>query len=927
MTERLFLLDAYALIFRAYYAFIRNPRIDSTGRDTSAVFGFALTLLDIIEKEAPTHIAVVFDPPGGSFRHREYPEYKAQREETPEGIRIAVPLIKEMLAAFRILVIEVPDFEADDTIGTLAKQAEQKGMTVMMVTPDKDFGQLVTEHIKMYRPKTGGGGGYEIWGVEEVCQKFGLSDPSQMIDYLGLVGDSADNIPGCKGIGPKTAEKLLAEYGDIDGIYAHQGELKGATAKKILEGEELTRFSRYLATIRLDAPIRFDSEDLLYKEPDMAAVRESFNSLEFRTLLKRLESSPTNTPDLFSSNGTNDEPQNDLFQSSSDNGGNALNTLADIPHQYIIVETDEEIQSCIRVFSAVPYFAFDTETDSKDALVANIVAITFCAQSGQAYFVPMPADEEEARLRLTLFQPLFADKSIGKIGQNLKYDIQVLARYGIEVQGVYFDTMLAHYLLFPDLRHNMDEMAETLLRYRTITYSEMIKGDGKQERHIREIPLSELADYAMEDADITWQLYELLKPMLIQSDMYSLFEKIEMPLVSVLAGMERCGVMLDTSILERTASGLTDEMNALESKIYEQAGHEFNVNSPSQVGTVLFEELQISDKPKKTKTGNYSTNEEILVKLQDKHPIIADILEYRGIKKLLSTYIEALPDMRYPDGKLHTSFNQAVATTGRLSSSNPNLQNIPIRTDAGRELRAAFVPDNDESIFMSADYSQIELRLMAHLSEDKSLIQAFLDGEDIHRATAAKIYDLPLKEVTDDMRRHAKTANFGIIYGISAFGLSERLNISRTDAKALIDGYFVSYPGVKAYMDRCVEEAKEKGYVTTLFDRKRFLQNINSRNAVVRGYAERNAINAPIQGTAADLIKLAMIRVHEEILSRGLKSRMILQVHDELNFNVLRSEREEMEDLVRKCMEGVMPTLRVPLIAEIGVGANWLEAH
>lgn len=926
MTERLFLLDAYALIFRAYYAFIRSPRIDSTGRDTGAVFGFALTLLDILEKESPEHIAVVFDPPGGSFRHREYAEYKAQREETPEGIRIAVPLIKEILAAFRIPAVEVPDFEADDTIGTLAKQAEEQGLAVRMVTPDKDFGQLVSERIKIYRPKSGGG--YETWGPAEVCEKFGLSIPGQMIDYLGLVGDSSDNIPGCKGIGAKTAEKLLAEYGSIDGIYAHQDELKGAVAKKIQEGEEQTRFSRYLATIRTDAPIVFDSEAYRRTSPDMAAVRECFAALEFRTLLKRLESTPTDAPatDLFAGMVQAQEPPTDLFGEGTDATGLPLKKLTDVPHEYTILKTEEEIADCIRMFSATPCFSFDTETDSKDALRANIVAITLCAESGRAFFIPLPEDEEIGKRRLDLLRPLFADTAIGKVGQNMKYDIQVLSRYGIEVRGQLFDTMIAHYLLFPDLRHNMDEMAETLLGYCTIHYSDLV-GSDKQEVHIRQVPLQNLADYAMEDADITWQLYERLNAMLSEAGMTSLFESIEMPLVPVLADMERSGVKLDTEVLRRTASGLSEEMQRIKDEIYRLAGHSFNINSPSQVGTVLFEELQITEKPKKTKSGSYSTNEEILVKLQEKHPIVRLILDYRGIKKLLSTYVEALPEMRYPDGKLHTSFNQTVATTGRLSSSNPNLQNIPIRTEVGRGLRAAFVPDNDECIFMSADYSQIELRLMAHLSEDESLIQAFLHGEDIHRATASKIYRLPLVEVTDDMRRRAKTANFGIIYGISAFGLSERLNISRTEAKALIEGYFASYPGVKAYMDRSIAEAKRQGYVTTLFGRKRFLRDINSANAVVRGYAERNAINAPIQGSAADLIKLAMIRIHEEINERKLRSRMILQVHDELNFNVLRPEAAEVRELVRSCMEGVMPSLRVPLIAEIGEGANWLEAH
>ncbi|WP_373813617.1 DNA polymerase I [Porphyromonas loveana] len=925
-AERLFLLDAYALIFRAYYAFIRAPRLDSSGRDTGAVFGFALTLLDILEKESPHYLAVVFDPPGGSFRHREYPEYKAQREETPEAIRLAVPLIKELLAAFRVPVVEVPDFEADDAIGTLARQAAAEGLEVRMVTPDKDFGQLVTDTIRIYRPKTSGGG-YETWGPEEVTAKFGLSRPEQMIDYLALVGDASDNIPGCKGIGAKTAEKLLADYDSIDGIYANVDAFKGALARKIAEGEEQTRFSRYLATIRTDAPVAFDRDTFRRVAPDMEAVRACFGALEFRSLLRRVEAPAPDVPagDLFADEAATDASSvADLFADGAASATAGLRSLAEVPHDYIILENDSEIADCVRTLSAVPRFAFDTETDSKDALVAQLVAVTFAAESGRAYFISMPEDADVVRRRLDLLRPLWDNAAIGKVGQNIKYDLQVLARYGVEVRGTLFDTMIAHYLLFPDLRHGMDEMAESLLSYRTIRYDELMPD---KERSIRDVPLQQLADYAMEDADITWQLYERLSPLLDEAGMTDLFCRIEMPLVPVLASMERAGVMLDVDVLNRTASGLNEEMQRIEEEIYRHAGHPFNINSPSQVGAVLFDELAVADKPKKTKSGTYSTNEEILTKLRDRHPVVPLILDYRGLKKLLSTYVDTLPRMRYPDGKLHTSFNQTVATTGRLSSSNPNLQNIPIRTEIGRGLRAAFVPDDEDCIFLSADYSQIELRLMAHLSGDASLIEAFLHGEDIHRATAARIYDLPPAEVTDDMRRRAKTANFGIIYGISAFGLSERLGITRTEAKALIEGYFASYPQVKEYMDRSIAEAGKLGYVTTICGRKRFLRDIHSANSVVRGYAERNAINAPIQGSAADLIKLAMIRIRDEFDARRLQARMILQVHDELNFNVPVAELDEVREIVREGMEGVMPELRVPLIADIGVGANWLEAH
>ncbi|WP_329904608.1 DNA polymerase I [Porphyromonas pogonae] len=922
MEKKIFLLDAYALIFRAYYAFIRSPRIDSKGRNTSAIFGFVLMLEDILEKERPDLIGVVFDPPGGTFRHKEYEAYKAQREETPEAIRLSVPYIKRIIEAYKIPIVEVENYEADDVIGTLAKQAEAQGYTVMMVTPDKDYGQLVTDKSLMYRPKSSGGG-YEIWGPSEVCGKFGLSSTNQIIDYLGLVGDASDNIPGCKGIGPKTAEKLLAEYKSIDGIYEHIDDIKGATRKKLLENKDETYTSRYLAEICTTVPIEFDEQPFLKESPDKDAILEIFRDLEFKSLLPRVlkefaVSSSNDKPfitDLFADNPT------DVFKNDN------LTELSSADSNYHLLDSQSKIDEFYALLNKQQKIAFDTETTNLDPLKAELVAMTFSWKSGEAYFLPIPPERENALALLLPMSKVFKSDKILKIGQNLKYDIQVLANYDFAVEGPLFDTMVAHYLLNPDARHNMDEMAEVYLDYRTIHFSELVGSTAKKNYDLRALPIRKLCDYAAEDADITYRLYETFVPLLREQGLEELMQNIEMPLVPVLASMEREGVKLDTEVLGHKAQDMNAKLLRLENEIHRLAGQSFNINSSQQVGAVLFDKLKIADKPKKTKTGGYSTSEEVLEKLRDKHPIIDRILEYRGLKKLLSTYIESLPELIYPDGKLHSSFNQTVASTGRLSSSNPNLQNIPIRTEEGRMIREAFVPDSDECVFLSADYSQIELRLMAHLSGDKSLIQAFNAGEDIHRATAAKIYGVDSLLVTDDMRRNAKTANFGIIYGISAFGLSERLNIPRSESKMLIEGYFASYPGVKEYMDKSIEDAKETGYVTTLLGRKRYLKDINSANAVVRGYAERNAINAPIQGTAADIIKLAMIRIYNTIKERGLKSRMILQVHDELNFNVYRDELDEMKQIVLDGMQGVLPHLKVPLIAEMGVGANWLEAH
>lgn len=949
MTPKtVYLLDAYALIFRAYYAFIRNPRRDARGRDVSAIFGFTLSLQDLIEKYDPDLIAVAFDPPGGTFRHREYPEYKAQREATPEAIKQAVPLIKELLTAYRIPIIEVADYEADDVIGTLAKQAEESGYEVRMVTPDKDYGQLVTDKSRILRPSTSGG--YEEMGPEEVCNKFGLKYPAQMIDYLGLVGDSADNIPGCKGIGPKGAEKLLTEYDTVENILNNSDHIEGATGKKIRQGKEDIIMSRYLAEICTEVPVTFDAEAYKREKPDGQAVVSLFEELQFRTLLKRvlpdlrpsgtaLQPSPrTSVPvmgDLFDqpalSTDINDNKQSsEGSELSGDMLTTTLHTLADTPHEYRLVENEKEIDWLIDRMMRADAVAFDTETTDLDPLKAELVAMSFSIKEHEGYCLPFPADRKESEKLLEKLHPLFTDRNILKIGQNIKYDMQVLLNYGIEVAAPYFDTMVAHYLLWPDQRHGMDVMAEQLLGYRTMTFAEMT-ADVEHEKgttpDLRQVETRKLCEYAAEDADITLQFYQYLKPLLERDELTKLMDELEMPLVKVLGDMERTGVKLDTAVLQRLEKELEQQLEEIEKKIYGLAGSAFNVNSSKQVGEILFDRLKIDGKPKKTKGGTYSTSEEVLEQLANRHPIVSLILDYRGTKKLLSTYVTPMPEMLYTDGKLHSSFNQTVASTGRLSSSNPNLQNIPIRTDQGRLIREAFVPDNEQCLFLSADYSQIELRLMAHLSGDRSLIDAFKAGQDIHRATAAKIFNVSTDEVTSDMRRQAKTANFGIIYGISAFGLSQRLNIPRNEASDLIKGYFATYPAVRAYMDRSIAEAKEKGYVSTLLGRRRYVEGINSANSVVRGNAERNAINAPIQGTAADIIKLAMNRIFYRMREEGLKSKMILQVHDELNFNVLAKELERIKQIVKWGMEGAMPDLRVPLVADMGVGANWLEAH
>lgn len=921
---KLFLIDAYALIYRSYYAFIKNPRINSKGTNTSAIFGFVNSLEDVLKRENPTHIAVAFDPKGPTFRHEAYEQYKAQREETPEVIRQSVPVIKEIIEAYNIPILEVPNYEADDVIGTVAKQAEKEGFEVYMMTPDKDYGQLVSEHIYMYRPKFGGD--YEIMGIPEVLAKYGLTSVDQVIDLLGLMGDSSDNIPGCPGVGEKTAQKLLEEFGTVENLLDHTDRLKGALQKKIIENAEQIRFSKFLATIKTDVPMQFDAACCTRRQVNEERLIEIYTELEFRTFINRMNPEP---PKPVVSKGPVQGSLFDIFP-GEDAVPSKKSTLADLkstPHTYHLVDTEEKRIELGRFLNDQNFFAFDTETDGIDPLTAGLVGMSFAVKENEAWYVPVPADRTEADRILAHFSSALQNRASQKIGQNIKFDILVLRKYGIRVTGPLFDTMIAHYLLNPELRHGMDYLAETYLKYKTVPIEDLIGPKGKKQLCMRDIPVDRVAEYAAEDADVTLKLKNYFEPELKKEGIESLFYDIEMPLIYVLAEMELTGVTLDTVALKQSSETLTAELKRLEKEIYEAAGMKFNINSSKQVGEVLFDHLKIEEKAKKTKTGSYSTSEDILEKMRAKHPVVGKLLEYRGLKKLLSTYIDALPELINPQtGKIHTSFNQTVTATGRLSSTNPNLQNIPIRDELGREIRKAFTAENDECVFFSADYSQIELRIMAHLSGDKHMIEAFRSGEDIHAATAAKIYGIPVEAVTADMRRKAKTANFGIIYGISVFGLAERLSIPRAESKELIEGYFKSYPDIRRYMDESIEIAKEKGYVETIYKRKRFLPDINSHNAIVRGYAERNAINAPIQGSAADIIKVAMVRIFNRFEAEGLKSKMILQVHDELNFNVHKDELEKVKQIVLEEMEGAI-RLQVPLIADCGEGINWLEAH
>ena len=920
--DKLFLLDAYALIYRAYYAFIKNPRINSKGLNTSAVLGFCNTLHEVLAKEKPTYIGVAFDPHGPTFRSEAYAEYKAQREETPEDIRRSVPIIKEVLAAMRIPVLEAQGFEADDVIGTLAGQAGREGIRTYMLTPDKDYGQLVGGNVVMYRPRHGGG--YETLDADGVCAKYGISSTAQVIDLLGLMGDSADNIPGCPGVGEKTAVKLLAQFGSVDALLERTGELKGALKKKVEENAEQIRFSKFLATIRTDVPVKLDLDALRVTEPDTDALRKIFTELEFKTLLDKFLNRSEN-------NKINANQQLDLFAEIPADGQvggekSILKTLNDTSHTYKLVDTEEDMLALRDFFMTKSFLSLDTETTSTNTIDAELVGLSFSVEENEAFYVPVPAERKEAEKIINIFKPVYECASILKIGQNIKYDLEVLAAYGVELAGPMFDTMIAHYLLQPELRHNMDYMAEVYLGYKTIHIDKLIGPKGKGQRSMRDLPPGEVYEYAAEDADVTLKLKNILEPRLKEAGVWQLFTEVEMPLVRVLAAMEMNGVRLDTTSLAETSQILTQRMTDIEQEIYRLAGEEFNIASPKQVGEILFGKMKIVEKPKKTKTGQYVTSEEVLQQLRGKSEIVGKILEHRGLKKLLGTYVDALPKLVNPrTGHIHTSFNQTVTATGRLSSSDPNLQNIPVRGEDGKEIRKAFVPE-EGCLFFSADYSQIELRIMAHLSGDENMREAFREGHDIHAATAAKIYHETIDTVTRDQRTKAKRANFGIIYGITVFGLAERLDISRKEATELIDGYFATFPRVAEYMEQAKAVAREKGYAETLLHRRRYLSDITSHNATVRGFAERNAINAPIQGTAADIIKIAMVRIYNRFRREGLRSKMILQVHDELNFSVYPDEKEQVERIVLEEMQGAYP-LSVPLVADCGWGANWLEAH
>ena len=950
-TDKLFLLDAYALIYRAYYAFIKNPRINSKGFNTSAILGFVNTLEEVLKKENPSHIGVAFDPSGPTFRHEAYEQYKAQREETPEAIRLSVPVIKDIIRAYRIPILEVSGYEADDVIGTLATEAGKQGITTYMMTPDKDYGQLVSDNVFMYRPKHTGG--FEVMGIEEVKAKFNIQSTAQVIDMLGLMGDSSDNIPGCPGVGEETAQKLIAEFDSIENLLEHTDRLKGALKTKVETNREMIIFSKFLATIKIDVPITLDMNALVREEPDEEKLRKIFEELEFRTLIDRVlkknstplssstSSSSPSTPDLFagtlfaqqkSETTENKGPvQGDLFANFAGDGADSsknsnLTRLEMLDVDYQLIDTEGKRRELIQKLLTTEILSIDTETTGTEPMEAELVGMSFSDAENKGYYVPVPPNREEALKIINELRPLYENEKSLKVGQNIKYDMIVLQNYGVQVRGALFDTMLAHYVLQPELRHNMDYLAEIYLHYQTIHIDELIGAKGKNQKNMRDLPAEDVYRYACEDADITLKLKNVLEKELKEQGAEHLFYEIEMPLVPVLVNIETNGMRLDTEALKQSSEHFTVRLQEIEKNIYELAGETFNIGSPKQVGEVLFDKLKIVEKAKKTKTGQYVTSEEVLESLRGKHAVIGKILEYRGLKKLLSTYIDALPQLiNSRTGRIHTSFNQAVTSTGRLSSSNPNLQNIPIRDEDGKEIRKAFIPD-DGCEFFSADYSQIELRIMAHLSEDKNMIDAFLSGHDIHAATAAKIYKIDIEEVTSDMRRKAKTANFGIIYGISVFGLAERLNVSRQEAKELIDGYFETYPQVKEYMDKSIQVARENGYVETIFHRKRFLPDINSRNAVVRGYAERNAINAPIQGSAADIIKVAMAHIYQRITSNKLKAKMILQVHDELNFSVPASEKELVQQIVIEEMEHAY-RMHVPLKADCGWGNNWLEAH
>ena len=929
--KKLFLLDAMALVFRAYFAFSNNHRVNSKGLNTSAMFGFTNTLLEILKKEKPTHIAVVFDTAAPTHRHDAFEDYKAHREEIPEDIAIAIPYIKRLVRCFNIPVVELDGYEADDIIGTFAVKAEQAGFETFMMTPDKDYGQLVTEHVHIYKPARLGNGA-EILGVKEVCEKYGIERPSQVIDILGLMGDAVDNIPGVPGVGEKTATQLVQQFGTVENLLANTDQLKGKLKEKIENNKEKAMLSKQLATIHCEVPVPFVEEDLLLVEPDKEALTELFTELEFRRLAQQIlgqeievavpEVNENGQMDMFGTAATAPAP----VANEDDNVTN-FNTIQNTKHAYEAVTDEESCRKLVAHLLQQPEVSFDTETTGIDALNAALVGLSFSCTPHEGWYIPVPADQEKAQAVVEIFRPVYEHPSLVKIGQNIKYDMNVLANYGIQVQPPFFDTMVAHYLLQPEMRHNMNVLAETYLNYSPVSIETLIGKKGKDQGSMRDVALEEIKEYAAEDADITLQLKENFAPKLSESPAGKLFHEVEIPLIPVLGAMEREGIKLDIATLQEFSKLLEGDILAIDKEIQSLAGTPFNVSSPKQVGDVLFEVLKIAEKPKKTKTGQYATSEDILSKLSGKHPIVDKILDYREIVKLKSTYVDALPQMVNPTtGRIHTTFNQVVAVTGRLSSDNPNLQNIPIRTSRGREVRKAFVARNDQHILLSADYSQIELRIMAHLCQDPGLLDAFGNNVDIHSATAAKVFGVSLDDVNSDMRRKAKMVNFGIIYGISAFGLAERLNIPRKEAASIIENYFIQYPLIKDYMDGAIEKARKLGYVETILGRRRYLRDINSQNQTVRGFAERNAINAPIQGSAADMIKLAMIRIHETLNNKKLRSRMVLQVHDELVFDVHKDEAEETKALVKELMENALP-LSVPVLVEAGTGHNWLEAH
>ena len=926
--DKLFLIDAYALIYRSYYAFINNPRINSKGLNTSAVMGFCNTLNEVLTKEQPSHIGVAFDH-GLTFRNEAFPQYKAQREETPEDIKRSVPIIKDILGAYHIPVLQVDGFEADDVIGTLALKAGSEGLETYMLTPDKDYAQLVRDNVFMYRPRHGGG--YETMGPEEVNQKYNINSPLQVIDLLALMGDSADNFPGCPGVGEKTASKLINEFGTVENLLENTASVKGKLREKVEGAVEDIKMAKFLATIRTDVPVELDLEQLRLKEPDANKLQEIFAELEFKSFASRVLNKADKQQKVENRQlSLFDQPADATTQTNDLDTTNAAPTnrqsIDTVPHEYHLVETEEQLLSLIQLLEGAKIISLDTETTSTNAIEAQLVGLSFAIEEHKAYYIPVPEDNNEAQKIVEKFRPIYENADTVKVGQNIKYDLEVLRNYDVYLQGPLFDTMVAHYLLQPEQYHNMDFMAEVYLNYNTVHIDELIGPKGKTQKNMRQLAPNDVYAYACEDADITLQLKNVLEPKLKEVGVDQLFHEVEMPLIPVLAEMECNGVRIDTAALKETSEVFTQRMLQLEQEIYQAAGKTFNVSSPKQVGDILFGEMKIVDKPKKTKTGQYVTSEEVLQTLRAKHPIVAHILDYRALKKLLGTYVDALPKLINPrTGHIHTSFNQAVTATGRLSSSDPNLQNIPVRGEDGKEIRKCFIPE-EGCKFFSADYSQIELRVMAHLSKDANMLEAFREGYDIHAATAAKIYDKPVSEVTRDERTKAKRANFGIIYGITVFGLADRLNIERAEAKQLIDGYFKMFPQVRDYMEQAKDTAKAQGWVETFFHRRRYLPDINSGNATVRGIAERNAINAPIQGSAADIIKVAMVRIFQRFKRENVHSKMILQVHDELNFSVLPTEKEQVERIVMEEMQAAYP-LDVPLVADGGWGNNWLEAH